>query len=242
MLQTLVCLRVESPAEVAESIRQFLQTQVAGIITKVSPKKFSVKAHVFHEVSGCPMHCLLKARVWRSDAEVLVEFCRRRGDSLVFQNIFQKAVQFLMTKFDSATEAAMSDVAPPPAPKQLTLACSATPSELLPLFDMLNSNLESAQAEAIASLVAVATLSTAGAAAVCDALLAFSDPDFLTTCIESSCSEVSFPAMCLQSTLGNMQSKAPPLVQRYMSCAAEAKRATTAFESVHARWTEASLA
>lgn len=241
MLPTSLRLTTDSAADVAESICQFLETEVASIIIKVSPQKFSVKADVFQDLNGCPAHCLLKARVWRCGTTLLVEFCRRRGDSVAFQGLFRAAVQFLLTKFESPAMPEMTNFAlPPPAPETLAKL------ELLPLLDMIQGGAAQGplQAEALAALAALANLSQAGADAVCAALQELRPS--LRAAGASPSSEVAFPACCLLSTLGEVPVIADlqRVVQHYerqSSCAVAAKRAAAALGSPamgHAGWTD----
>mmetsp|Transcript_98840 Transcript_98840/g.178438 ORF Transcript_98840/g.178438 Transcript_98840/m.178438 type:complete len:379 (-) Transcript_98840:586-1722(-) len=254
-LATSLLLAADSPAEVAKTIQQFLQTQVTSIIGKVSPEKFSMKADVFQEVNCCPTHCMLKVRVLQGEQRpgqgqqvLLIEFCRRKGDALAFQMLFHQAEDFLLNKFAPAS-AAPRDAHLTPMPLLLpnsaaSFAATASPLELTPLLAMLkegdrvDEETQAQQAEALAALKALATWSTTGAATCCAALEFLSPPGILASCICSCSLEVSFLASCLASTLAEKCGADRPMIYQALqllpaktlasSCAAGAKRVSAA--------------
>lgn len=79
------------PFQIGNDLLDFLEEQVSTL-TKVRRLKFSIKADVF--VDG--MMCTLKIRVYSQAAQQFaIEFQRRSGDGITFNNTFQKAYQFL---------------------------------------------------------------------------------------------------------------------------------------------------
>lgn len=112
---TSIMLEASSAAAVASHIRDFLKRDVTASILKTSPSKFSIKAQVFQDVGGCLANCTLKARLFKpvpsasscgqnTDGVVLVQLCRRQGDSLAFAVVFGLLAQSLRSVFKLAEE------------------------------------------------------------------------------------------------------------------------------------------
>ena len=66
---------------------------IPGKVVKVNTTKFTIKA----EVEIYPAPCLLKVRIYRlGEKQFAVEFQRRSGDSICFQNLFKCASALLL--------------------------------------------------------------------------------------------------------------------------------------------------
>jgi hypothetical protein len=88
---TTVIIENSSPEQIGNGLLNLLRQEAAASITKVSRKKFSVKAYV--HVDG--FSCDVKIRVYRQDFGFAVEFQRRSGDALAFQRLFRLASERL---------------------------------------------------------------------------------------------------------------------------------------------------
>lgn len=190
----------ESPAAVAQSLHDFL-AQEPGEIVKVSAEKFAVKADVFQTVNGILLHCRLKARVYRSLGGLVVDFCRRSGDALAFEQTYDRAVQHLLKDF-SATAAVRAGSEVRRGSAEEVPSAALEDAALDPLLELLRDASPAAQAqkaEALAALVTTALASTAGAITVCAAL--GRDAELLKACASSCRTEVSYPASQLEAVL-----------------------------------------
>lgn len=98
---THVTLNETSAAEVSRTVYDFMKKQAGVSFQKVSPEKFTMKADVIQDDGGYPLDCTLKVRVLRRAAQVgngdhlLVEFSRRKGDSIAFCRFFEKVADHL---------------------------------------------------------------------------------------------------------------------------------------------------
>lgn len=207
---TTVFLDGASPAEAASCAHAFLTQEVMSSDLCVKPEKFVIKADVIVcEDCGGMQHCALKVRVLRNPAaadggrpRLLVEFRRRRGDSLAFAKLFSRASQYILDRCSSGMEMrgapACLEVSHPPEH-----VAAAAESELQPLVDMLaNSSLPALQAEAVSRLVALASAGGAVALAVCAAVSHLQG--VLTALVASTCMEVSYPAARLAAVLAEV--------------------------------------
>jgi len=196
--------------DAARCVHDFLQGEAGASVTKVSPRKFSLKATAFHEVRGCLLHCALKMQVFlaahppevEADAgeRLVVEFQRRDGDALAFSHLFAAASRHLEAHFGAGDPAVVvwgvADTAAmvpetPATPRILSSPMAA--SDLQPLADMLaNPASPSGQEEAAASLAILAGASIAAALAVCTVLGNLHD--VVLTLLAGVRLEASYPA------------------------------------------------
>jgi len=199
---TSLALRAESPGAVAQSLLDFLANE-DGDIVKVSAPKFAVKADVVQRVNGSLLNCRLKARVYRSSQALVVDFCRRSGDVVAFQQTFERAVLHLLESF-SAEEADSAEKIQQSWPSVDLPPVSSKEAEaaLDPLLDILRDTSpagQAQQAEALVALMTIALASSAGAVAVCTAW--GREADIFKACASSGDRDVSYPAARLEAVL-----------------------------------------
>lgn len=118
--------------QIGNELLEFLASKVISSVTKVNRKKFSIKADVFVE----SVMCTLKIRTYQQDGnKYAVEFQRRSGDCVTFNNAFQQALKFLKSRFPIASsseqESRPDAFLMPPAP-----ALRGDKAGFLPLLDM----------------------------------------------------------------------------------------------------------
>lgn len=148
---TTLFLRSLTPFDIGNQILEFLSSKVESSINKVNHKKFSIKADVFVD----SVMCALKIRTYcQKEDTYAVEFQRRSGDCVSFQNAFQQACKFLKAHFHQPVSENPKDViieeSPPLTP------WSATP-EISPLLDMASLvHSPSLQAESATALAGMA--------------------------------------------------------------------------------------
>jgi len=203
---TSLMLSAESPGAVAQTLHDFLAQEV-GSIAKVSALKFAVKADIFQIVNGSLLNCRLKARVYRYSEVLVVDFRRRSGDAVAFQQTFTRAAQHLLGYFTAVTADEARKVPRPQPSFELPsdyLKSKGYPEEALldPLLDMLRDVSPAGQAqkaEALAALVTVAVSSTLGAITVAAAMSR--EADILKACMSSCLAEVSYTAARLEAVL-----------------------------------------
>jgi hypothetical protein len=145
---TSVYVTSHMPAEIGNTLLSFLGEQ-NSIVTKVRHSKFAIKADMFVDM----MMCSIKIRVYsQGSGQFAIEFQKRTGDAIAFQNTFQKAVAYLKPRLNVV--GAME--APPLAPIQpLGVPAGFVPQEtdLMPLIDMMYlAGTPSLQAEAAADI------------------------------------------------------------------------------------------
>jgi hypothetical protein len=93
---TTVFVTSDTPHLLGNAILQFLGAQVVASVSKISIKKFAIKADCFLE----HIMCSLKVRVWKTpQGEFAIEFQRRQGDSFAFGDVYSQACQFLKSRF-----------------------------------------------------------------------------------------------------------------------------------------------
>jgi len=89
---TTLQLSESSTVAVGNSLLAFFRNEADAKITKMSQKKFTIKAEVF--VGG--IWCCLKVRMYRSEGGTLVEFQKRSGDSIAFFSLYRQASASLL--------------------------------------------------------------------------------------------------------------------------------------------------
>eukprot|EP00931_Biecheleriopsis_adriatica_P054192 TRINITY_DN31861_c0_g1_i1.p1 TRINITY_DN31861_c0_g1~~TRINITY_DN31861_c0_g1_i1.p1 ORF type:complete len:326 (-),score=89.03 TRINITY_DN31861_c0_g1_i1:246-1223(-) len=201
---TSLVLKDASAADLATNIYAFLAGET-GSILKVSDRKFAVKADIFQEVNANQqLYCRVKARVYQcaeqNSSNLIVDVCRRSGDSVAFQQTFARLAQHLLSRFSAAnatTEAFAAALQPQASLPPLPLDETDDPA-VAPLLELLQGE-ETEQAEAVAALATVASASTAGAAAVGAALGQLASQ--LDACTSNGRAEVYIPAARLEAAV-----------------------------------------
>ncbi|CAL1139603.1 unnamed protein product [Cladocopium goreaui] len=177
-------------AQAASCVYDFLRTKASASFTKVRPRKFAMKATVFHEMNRTLVSCSLKARVFASSSGLVVEFRRCSGDGLAFAHIFEQASAHLRLSFSLAPAQAPLLPTPPPVP------AGDASAFLQPLVEMVSCGHAPAEAEAAAALAAVVSASTAGILAA-----SLDVQKTLEELCESRAVETAYPAARLASGL-----------------------------------------
>mmetsp|Transcript_111977 Transcript_111977/g.311776 ORF Transcript_111977/g.311776 Transcript_111977/m.311776 type:complete len:443 (+) Transcript_111977:90-1418(+) len=160
---TTIHVSSSTPWDIGNNLLDFLNTKVVSSITKVSTLKFAIKADVLAESSSCA----LKVRTYREERErYAVEFQRRSGDSVTFNQTFQQARKFLSPHFTPVTimPAVSRDFDHPQLKRPVV---KETEGEITPLLDMAGLvDLPLLQAECAVALAQVAQ-DTRVAASLC---------------------------------------------------------------------------
>lgn len=173
-----------SPAEALNCMHRWLAGKAGTSITKVRPHKFALNADIFQDLSCCTQPCALKVRAFAISAppgskpQALVEFRRRRGDAVAFNEVFVEAAERLRV-IDPAVNCPKGKmpVIGAAVATQVPLVVPTSPAEVevadcQPLLDMMASESSPGlKAEAVAALVALANAHAAGAVTVCAALV-----------------------------------------------------------------------
>eukprot|EP00747_Dinoflagellata_sp_TGD_P163879 gnl/TRDRNA2_/TRDRNA2_183069_c0_seq1.p1 gnl/TRDRNA2_/TRDRNA2_183069_c0~~gnl/TRDRNA2_/TRDRNA2_183069_c0_seq1.p1 ORF type:complete len:417 (-),score=88.82 gnl/TRDRNA2_/TRDRNA2_183069_c0_seq1:130-1380(-) len=91
----------DQPHEIGNQLLDFLNTEVAAVVTKVNRKKFAIKAYVFAE----GIMTTVKMRVWSREEEgdYAVEIQRRGGDGVAFNMIYARASEFILMRIGSTS-------------------------------------------------------------------------------------------------------------------------------------------
>lgn len=144
------------PSEIGNHLLDFMGSKVVSSVTKVSRKKYAIKADVFVHSAMCT----LKIRVYREpqqQGKYAVEFQRRSGDCVSFNGAFQLAAQYLKHRF-VMVENAPEEAAEEPPPPMLGLATgNLDEAAITPLLDLAGQvGLPSLQAESAAALAGIA--------------------------------------------------------------------------------------
>jgi len=114
--QTHFNLPNSSPAQAAKQALKFIDNELPSSITKVSHKKFSLKA----DVSLDGYTCDLKVRVYKQVLGCTVEFQRRGGSCVAFRDVYTRAVQsFLGSGFEFDSQSARPADVALPCPRQV---------------------------------------------------------------------------------------------------------------------------
>lgn len=120
----------KEPAKLGNHLLNFLTMAAGAVVTKVSRRKFTVKA----EVDGEAGRCTLKIRIYSLDGDrYAVEFQRRSGESAALHQVFDEAAKHFMappkpsrsrkatTKEPTTQPAAVSHMVHPTMPLPLSL-------------------------------------------------------------------------------------------------------------------------
>lgn len=146
-----------SAAAIGNALLEFLGTKVVASVTKVNRRKCCVKADVFVDGSMCTM----KVRVYsQPGGRFAIEFQRRCGNAIVFNVVYQQAVEFMRPVCAGLPEPNRDGTGPvevsPPVPPQI-LGVSEVNADVSPLLDMAGMvEVPQLQAEAAAALATIA--------------------------------------------------------------------------------------
>jgi len=121
----------------------FLGLEAAALITKVNRNKFTIKAETC--ING--LSCLTKVRIYKlAVGEYTVEMQRRTGDSIAFQQLYQKASAYLQAPLScgNAGDAVASS--------SMSARCGGSEVSVAPLLDLATSGCMELEAEAAQAL------------------------------------------------------------------------------------------
>jgi len=89
----------KEPVKLGNRLINFLSMGAGAVVTKVSTKKWSIKAEVSPDVDGELEACCLKVRIYhKGDGCHVIEFQRRRGETTSFHRIFDQAAEHLIAQ------------------------------------------------------------------------------------------------------------------------------------------------
>lgn len=203
-LTTLLILS-HMPHEIGNHLLDFFTQQVVSTLTKVNRVKFSFKADVFENYAMCTM----KVRVFQEREHFAIEFQRRKGDAIAFNNVFKQACRYLKSiPFsivpNAGEEPKMASFAPPPLPGQQVSSVDEAAAVLAPLLDIAKlTTAPRLQAEAAAGLATMAEDETL-ARQMCKEHI-FKDVKML---FYASAPEVDYPTARLTRLLAQQQEAA----------------------------------
>jgi hypothetical protein len=203
----------DMPHDIGNMILDFLSDKVASSLVKpVNHRKFAFKADVFEQY----IMATIKVRVyWKENKHFAIEFQRRRGDTLVFNSTFRKAVQYataagLQVSLRNAQMPSAINFAPPPLPEQQSRVLGE--ADLTPILDMAgNVGADSIQAEA-ASFLAKLTEDDKVTLKLCTPRV-FQQVKAL---LNNSTTEVAYPAARFAKFLMQQQEAGPLIVEHGM--------------------------
>jgi len=208
---TAVALGHTSAADAMKALYDFLGNEVTASICKLRLEKCSITAKVFLDSDQLVSECEMKVRLFEGVSsqsvvdekpQLMAEFRRRSGDSLVFCKVFEEATTYLKVLFAPICTAASSGRAVTSEKNLLPSVIEVdTPDadNLGASVDMLTNTLSpTGQAEALLALCAMAQ-AAAGAVAVCVALER--GQDVLANLMASQTLRVAYPAARLASRL-----------------------------------------
>jgi len=192
---TTTIIKDMSPVDLGNSLLDFLDEEVAAIITKLNRKKFSLKAEAF--VDG--LACKVKVRVYQQEGDAFaVEFQRRSGDCITFNHLYQQAKQFLKKRADPYSKPYVSEnISMESLAFENTVGneCNDAIAQILEVAEGTQDR--RFQAEVASSLAALARQNPGKAAQLC----AQPAIDVLRQFLCSDCFSVVYPTACLLSSL-----------------------------------------
>lgn len=148
--------RCTSTSDVANCVLDFFEGEDTMSITKVNRIKYTIKVTAF--TSG--MACELKVFIYKhSEDGAAVEFQRRSGDCVAFDDIYRRASQYVMTHANNRFVDEASANKEMGLPARVAFAAPAQQSEqaLVPLLQMAScSEAPELQAQAAAGLISIA--------------------------------------------------------------------------------------
>lgn len=190
-------LRNTSCSDAANRVLDFFEGEDCMQVTKVSRIKFSIKVTAF--ISG--VTCELKVFIFKhAEDGAAVEFQRRRGDCLAFEEVYRRASQFVTRRTGKCLDIPKAD-----AYAQLGNTVSQFPSEqlLLPLLEMACvAQHPDVQAQAAMGLW---WLQAQDESAMTDQLCSQEVVAALQTLLSVPRLDVSYPTACLLAFLAQRQ-------------------------------------
>jgi hypothetical protein len=86
----------KEPVKLGNHLINFLSMGAGAVVTKVSTKKWSIKAEVYPDLDVESEACSLKVRIYdKGEGCLVIEFQRRRGETTTFHQIFDQAADHL---------------------------------------------------------------------------------------------------------------------------------------------------
>jgi hypothetical protein len=90
----------KEPVKLGNHLINFLSMGAGAVVTKVSTKKWSIKAEVNPDLDDESEACSLKVRIYdKGEGCLVIEFQRRRGETTTFHQIFDQAAEHLTVQF-----------------------------------------------------------------------------------------------------------------------------------------------
>lgn len=89
--RTTIHIEDRQPSQLWSSLLSFLTEETFVVPLKVTPKKYAITATVTLQGASCE----LKVRVYSQTRGFDVEFQRRSGDAIVFNDVYRRIVQEL---------------------------------------------------------------------------------------------------------------------------------------------------
>jgi hypothetical protein len=151
----------ERPHALMNAMLMFLREKVASDISKITRKKFAIKADVF--VNN--MMCTLKARAYREENSIVaLEIQRRSGDIMTFSGVYQQIAKYLQAEQNFVIISGSPEAAKAPSMQAPALPPDiAAPegqdaiADMQPLLDMAAMTYSpTLQAEAAAAIASMA--------------------------------------------------------------------------------------
>jgi len=88
---TIVSQENWSPVDVGNRLLKVLDGDLGAVKMTINRKKFSIKAETCYD----GLACALKARFYRREPGFVIEFQRRAGDGIAFNNVYRRALESL---------------------------------------------------------------------------------------------------------------------------------------------------
>jgi len=88
---TIVSQKNWSPVDVGNRLLRVLDGDLGAVKITINRKKFSIKAETCYD----GLVCALKARFYRREPGFVIEFQRRAGDGIAFNNVYRRALESL---------------------------------------------------------------------------------------------------------------------------------------------------
>jgi hypothetical protein len=181
------------PCVIGNAMLDFLKKETTSVLTKVSIKKFAVKAEVFASVGGTM--CSIKARVYDQDPQYCIEFQRRSGDTLTFNSVFKQAKEFFSSLQIGPPQLQEASSPPDFLPPQIPAEYSdSSEADLTPLHELCNKPESHLQAEAAGGFHKLAMEGNAK-------IYSLQTFRSIHQLLQSSSTEVCLPTSCLLSTM-----------------------------------------
>mmetsp|Transcript_22914 Transcript_22914/g.40980 ORF Transcript_22914/g.40980 Transcript_22914/m.40980 type:complete len:436 (+) Transcript_22914:106-1413(+) len=193
----------QEPHSIGNQLLDFLGCKVVSSVEKVNRKKFAIKADVFVD----SVMCTLKIRTYSQGKNMYaIEFQRRSGDCVTFNNAYQQALKVLKVHFQMVSNGKEEPLGAHP-PGQKRRRGKSSEAEISPLLDM--ASIPGLQAESATALADMAQDSLV-AASLCTAS-AFKEFKKL---LEADNNDVAYPTARMLSMLALCLEAAPHFVEQ----------------------------